>query len=182
MRHGLRSVKPCLPRAGSPGPLRGSIAAASVSCRRMFKLDRPAFARLALAILLLLALGGAGRTTYRAQAAHRASRAAAPDGLATSDPATRHEARFREVRDALPASGVVGYVSDGLVGSAFTSMEAMQEYFLTQYSLAPLIVVRGGGQRLVVGNYSEPPATPPAGFTVLRDFGGGVLLFEIAEP
>jgi hypothetical protein len=88
----------------------------------------------------------------------------------------------------LPPRGVVGYASDGWSGNSFTTVEALQDYFLTQYSLAPVIVLRGTDLSIVVGNYpadstAEPAAgrTYPAGLLVRRDLGNGVVLFEGAE-
>jgi hypothetical protein len=78
----------------------------------------------------------------------------------------------------LPARGVVGYVSDDL--------EAAREYFLTQYTLAPLVVDRAVGHPLVVGNFFDPATAPAVAarqqLRLVHDVGEGVMLFRALGP
>ena len=89
------------------------------------------------------------------------------------DEVAEYERRFAELKEALPRRGVVGYVSD----EADASEEA-KKYYLTQYALAPLVVVRGADRPLVVGNFAAggTPA-PAAGLALVKDYGDGVVLF-----
>lgn len=98
-----------------------------------------------------------------------------------ADRATRQEERVAELRPLLPDSGVVGYRGVGLRGGNFTSFEAMQDFLLTQYALAPVIVVPRPDLPLVIGDYGDSAASwpverAPPGYRVLKDLSNGVVL------
>lgn len=79
--------------------------------------------------------------------------------------------RFAALRQALPKRGTVGYIGP-------SQSSTLGYYYLTQYSLAPLVVDSSIDHPLVVGNFpnSRPDRIPP-NLTLLKDFGDGVLLF-----
>src|SRR5215510_14159519 len=87
------------------------------------------------------------------------------------------EARFQELRTALPGRGTVGYLSD-FVG---TTPYDLAQYYLTQYSLAPVVVTPRPDQR-TVGNFSSLSAARALmekhELDLVRDFGKGLLLLE----
>ena len=120
----------------------------------------------ALALLALTALGT--NLVYL-----RSHRRFDLDRLGRDDVSAK-EKRLASLKQALPARGVVGYVSDYP-----DEIEATGHYYLAQYTLAPLVVVRGSDHPLVVGNFGAPvPAAPPAaGLVLIKDFGDGVVLF-----
>jgi hypothetical protein len=113
-----------------------------------------------------------------------------PD-LPEKDPVTIHEERIRQLRDFLPASGAVGYVTtvenDRIFADekTFRNVEYLAQYVLTQYTLAPLIVRNSPRLPLVVGNFLDGP--PAAGFleknnlVPVKDFGDGLILYR-REP
>jgi hypothetical protein len=147
---------------------------------------RPLLARVALAATLCLALAGSAEKLYKTVATYRGSPAASPDAGARR--IGEQDERLQRLREYLPPRGIVGYASDGWNGSGFTTVEALQDYFLTQYALAPVIVVRGTDLPIVVGNYPGDTATGttgvrayPAGLVLRRDLGDGVLLLEGVE-
>lgn len=83
--------------------------------------------------------------------------------------------RFEPLRNALPKRGTVGYLSDAANG-----MDHEMRIMLAEFSLAPLILVSGGDQELVVGDFTDPAAIAKGielNLTVIRDFGEGVVLF-----
>ncbi|MGD2216128.1 MAG: hypothetical protein PVJ64_05205 [Gemmatimonadales bacterium] len=144
---------------------------------------RPLLARIALATTICLALAGSAETLYHAVATYRDSPTATQ--AANLRRTSEEDERLRPLREHLPQRGVVGYASDGLSGSAFTTVDALRDYFLTQYALAPVIVVRGTNFPIVVGNYPADSAVETtgarayrAGLVVRRDLGDGVLLLE----
>jgi len=142
------------------------------------KLDRRTRARIALPLFVLLAV---------ASGIEVAARWAVPNLRAAGglDPVTHYDLRYQPLRAQLPPRGLVGYVSDKQVAGRFTSLEGMQEYFMTQYSLAPVIVVVGTDHDLVVGNFQATrQARIPAELRGRRviDLGDGVFLFEGAAP
>ncbi len=94
------------------------------------------------------------------------------------------EARFSGALAALPAGGVVGYVSD--VPSSDPQAQAM--FGAAQYALAPRIVVplkSGGKADWVVGSFARPEEAPRVaaerGLGIVSDYGNGVVLFR-KEP
>jgi len=148
-------------------------------------IDRPTRAKVALPLILTLALIASGQAAYDAVLKYRDSRASLGTPEA-ADQAGYNDRRFQALREALPGRGVIGYLDDGRAGGSFTSEEAFFNYFYAQYSLAPVIVVRSTVPQLVVGNFIEAAADTsgsssesiPAGFHMLSDFGDGVVLLE----
>ncbi len=92
-----------------------------------------------------------------------------------NDSITLYEKRFASLRSALPDTGVVGYVTDEEPGSAQT-----RGFYLTQYTLSPVVVDGNTQHPLVVGNFHDKAAALSIykNLTLLRDFGGGVMLFR----
>ena len=131
--------------------------------------------RVRLAALLLLALTALlTNLTYL-----RENRSVEPT-TAGHDDINIYERRFGVLREALPARGVVGYLSDEQGVD-----EATKKYYLTQYTLAPLIVVRDADRALVVGDFARGgegvPDVPSGGLKLVKDFGDGVALYAREE-
>lgn len=127
--------------------------------------------RAGLVLLLLYAGVSDARWLYRAVRggleAHRV------------DPITRYELRFSALKRALPVRGVVGYTS-GLPAEEFVS-EDFKRFLLTEYALAPLIIVNDTTPQLVIGNFDpERIRTVPTvpGLETVRDFGDGLRLLR----
>ena len=99
---------------------------------------------------------------------------APPSGVAAS------EARLGGIREALPRRGTIGYVTDATpADGAF-----IERFYMAQFALAPLIVVPAADLRWVLGDFTAgrvPPALANPDLQVVRDFGGGVVLFEVPE-
>jgi hypothetical protein len=132
--------------------------------------------RLGLALVLLYAL--ASGAAWLKLAANTTGRSA-PDEIST------YEQRFQAVRAALPARGVVGYL--GRTDPAgrtpaerdASSLLDFKRYLLTQYALAPVVLIESTEPDFVVGNFDPGRAPPtPAGFRIERDFGTGLVLFR----
>jgi hypothetical protein len=101
----------------------------------------------------------------------------------TPDPwaMARQQARYALLRAELPAPSVVGYYSDVPPGAGKGNLA----FFATVYSMAPhLVVEESGGRRmeLVVGNFSRRPdlgrLERERGLKLVKDYGGGVMLFR----
>lgn len=60
--------------------------------------------------------------------------------------------RFREIRKELPAHGVVGYVSDGQFD--------VKKFYLTQYALAPLLIVRSTKAQFIIAYFKNHASLP----------------------
>ncbi len=77
-----------------------------------------------------------------------------------------------QMRAALPHSGTIGYFTD-----APAAETAQEEYYLTQYALAPLVIAKGVDRAFVVANMHNPkaPIADPR-LKLLRDYGSGIKL------
>jgi len=86
------------------------------------------------------------------------------------DVAERSDQRFAALKKQLPTAGIVGYVGD-------PTDSTPEDYYLTQYALAPLVVDASIGHQLVVGNFpsGQIPASLP-GLREVQNFGNGVVL------
>ncbi len=137
-------------------------------------LDRDARARIALTVLVLFSVASGIELTVRS-GAHFLRR----DG--ELDRVTQQERRLQPLRARLPSHRLIGYVSDDLADGSFTSLDGMQEYFITQYSLVPTIVVVGTGHELVLGNFTEPSAAGDVpslvGLSIIEVADNGVVLY-----
>jgi hypothetical protein len=130
------------------------------------------FTRLRVGLILLLcyaALSDA-RWAYRAARGVGASR--------QEDSISRYERRFRGLERTLPARGVIGYTSGGAADS-FTT-EDFKRFLLTEYALAPRIVVNDTTPDWVVGNFTPDsvPSRPPPGFEIVQQGEAGVRLLR----
>ena len=78
-------------------------------------------------------------------------------GQLQDDPVTQWEKRFVVLKGLIPFKrGVVGYLSDsGVPGVDYAAANDLGEYTLTQYTLSPVILVRGTNQEWIVGNLSK---------------------------
>ena len=126
---------------------------------------------------LLLLLGYAALSDARW--IYRAARGIAAAGQ--QDDVSRYDQRFRKLEQALPARGVIGYTS-GAQADAFTS-EDFRRFLLTEYALAPRLVVNDTAPEWVVGNFmpDSVPAEPPTGWRVVVEGDPGVWLLRRAR-
>jgi len=87
------------------------------------------------------------------------------------DVALRSEKRFAALRAQLPARGVIGYVGE-------SENRGTEDYYLTQYSLAPLVIERSPNHPLVIASFPNSQPVFPQNLELVRDFGNGVLLLS----
>ncbi len=102
--------------------------------------------------------------------------------LRRDDGVAKWEQRMKPVREDLPASVYeVGYVSDK------QSAGFLEEYVLTKYALAPIIVRQSVDFEWIIGNFTQP------GFEAILDqkissefmikkFGAGIYLIHRTAP
>lgn len=104
-----------------------------------------------------------------------------PPWAGTQDEISRYEARFRLLRSALPPKGVVGYLAEPRRLDRPSDFDYRKGFYLTQYALAPLVVVNSTAPPLVIGNFRsagpELTAADPT-LVLVKDFGDGALLFR----
>jgi len=104
------------------------------------------------------------------------------------DPVTIHEERIRQIGKILPAVSALGYVTTieneklFLNERSFRNVEHLAQYYLTQYTLAPVFVYNSPDYPLVVGNFIDGQADPEwirkKRLTPLHDFGDGLVLYR----
>jgi glycosyltransferase involved in cell wall biosynthesis len=140
------------------------------------------FARPRIAMALVL-LYGAVSTVHWLREAAAWPRRIGRDEISVND------RRFVELRDLLPSSGRVGYLGDPALGGDTpeeenaTALQHFRRYLLAQYALAPVVLVEDIEPDLVVGNFdADAVRPPPDGFELLRDFGGGLVLYRYRGP
>ena len=108
--------------------------------------------------------------------------------LPQMDPVSIHEQRIEPIRKIMPPTPVLGYITTVENEKLFLdernlrSVEFLAQYYLTQYTLAPVFVYNSPDYPLVVGNFLDGPADPERigkkGLTPLHDLGNGVMLYR----
>lgn len=97
------------------------------------------------------------------------------------DEITLYEKRFEGLKNILLPHSVVGYISSKRVEDIRFDVTAA-EYYLTQYALAPVMVVYSQEPPLVVGNFHSAAAgvkvIAETNLILLKDFGNGVMLLS----
>ncbi|MBW6486601.1 MAG: hypothetical protein K0B01_10690 [Syntrophobacterales bacterium] len=108
-----------------------------------------------------------------------------------TDPVTVHEGRILSLKEFLPASGSVGYITavenDRIFAAerTFSNVEFLGQYVLTQYTLAPIVVRNSPAYPLVVGNFIT--GKPDQEFLdknhllLVRNLGDGLILYRKGE-
>jgi hypothetical protein len=84
--------------------------------------------------------------------------------------------RFTNLRNTVTPNTVFGYISD----NPERTQVNQAEYYLTQYALAPAVVIESPNAQLVVANTHTPTPNVAAlksnNLALIQDFGNGVLL------
>jgi hypothetical protein len=92
--------------------------------------------------------------------------------LKVDDISQRSDQRFASLQTALPPRGVIGYVGE-------PGDDAIPDYYLAQYALAPRVVDHSPNHSFVIGNFPHTSAELPVeGLKLVKDFGNGVFLFS----
>jgi hypothetical protein len=82
-----------------------------------------------------------------------------------------------EARASLPPTGTIGYYTDYTDAPGAT--DALREYHLMQYALAPIVVENSLDQKLVITSLHNPQnPVRNRNLQLVRDFGSGVRLFR----
>jgi len=134
-------------------------------------------AKVALALLILLVFVS---DAYFALATHIFSHIT----TIPSDEVSLYERRLETLKQILPQRAFLGYVGDTDVGDTDDLRVElfMKRYVLTQYILAPLIIIRRADLPIVIGDFHDTHsyAVIPKrnGLVLIRDLGNGVQLFR----
>ena len=105
------------------------------------------------------------------------------------DASTLWEKRLVELRGDLPETGTFGYLSEmDIPDCAYNPIDTNEEYVLTQYYLAPRILLRGKAYDYVIGNFADLQVDSPAqletltGLSMIASYGNGIYLFKGELP
>jgi hypothetical protein len=100
----------------------------------------------------------------------------------SEDSPERYLQRFAPAREVLPSHGVVGFIADFPSEEIQPSLEYSRRWYLTQYSMNPLIVLNSTRQDNILGDVRNPEALErikaSGKFAIIQDFGEGVFLFR----
>lgn len=90
------------------------------------------------------------------------------------------DVRLADMRQLLPKEGYAGYLSDAPPVNALTDLAAVKKFYLTQYALVPLVIRPGTQDEFIIANFSDPHAAAiqMTGLTLVKDFGGGLMLLR----
>jgi GT2 family glycosyltransferase len=146
-----------------------------VGVRSAQRTTRLRFGRVTAGVLLIVVYAALSNARW-VYTAWRAAVAGQVDDISA------YERRFDVLRGHLPARGVVGYF-DGLDSASFTSSE-FKRFVLTQYAIAPTLLVRDSFPELVIANFRpgiDSVRIPPP-FELVHDFGDGLLLLRRPTP
>jgi hypothetical protein len=131
----------------------------------------------AMLLLIVFALQSAGRE-FLPQVGYLDS--ILKSGYHRNDEVTAYEARFDCIRNALPKNGVIGYGTSQQIRDDWTTF--YYHYYLTQYTLAPLVVQDSTQEPLVIGNFPDKlemsGKVPSSRTSLIEDCGTGVLLLR----
>ena len=78
-------------------------------------------------------------------------------GSVSDDPVADWEKRFSPIKQRIPFQrGVIGYISDSsIAGVSYDAANDEGEYVLTQYVMAPIIIVKGTNEEWNIANLSR---------------------------
>jgi len=94
------------------------------------------------------------------------------------------QARFAPALELLPASGVIGYMSDLPLGENAGTVA----YMAAQYSVAPraILPIERAQAEWALGNFARPgnfaERGAQAGYRIVRDLGNGVVIYRRSQP
>ena len=93
--------------------------------------------------------------------------------------------RLQLLKGKLPATGLIGYLSErDIPGMGFNPIDQDEEFVMTQYALAPRILIEGADPALVIVNvpYQTPEdmvrITAPFKLTLVEKFDFGLYLYR----
>ena len=153
------------------------------------RFSRPA--RINAAVVLLLAfclVSGLQRT----RSVRRSFRAENSSARAHRRPVESYLARIEPLKKLLPSERELGYIAGlertlgrddaGLPLGAPQRTQAIREFYLTQYALAPVLVVHDSTRPLLVANFGLREElvefAESGGFEILLDAGNGIGLIR----
>jgi hypothetical protein len=106
-------------------------------------------------------------------------------GVIGADYITKYEKRFDGIREFLPARGIVGYAGERINNAEYWKSDAagLQNWFLTQYTLAPLIVSITPNHKLTIINNTEggDPILSENAEVNARDLGNGARMLDFGN-
>lgn len=135
-----------------------------------------------LAAVVTLAIVNVAHTIGRVPVPPLVASAGPPDAVVAME---RRLARLRFTLERRGLRGPLGYVGDRPGTQVLDEPQTTADFFQAQFVLAPAVLDLSVERReWAVANLraGDPRSRVPAGFVVVDDFGGGVLLLRKAAP
>lgn len=94
------------------------------------------------------------------------------------DNITRWENKYENMKNLLPDNAIIGYFTN----KDFSNVEKMREFYLSQYTLAPRIIVNSLTENYVIANvdnlFNPIEFCKKHQLKILANPGNGLILFE----
>lgn len=87
-----------------------------------------------------------------------------------------YEQRYAEMKKVLPVVGKIGYLTD-LTDQPVSDAKKNADYCITQYVLAPVLLIRGTSPKLIIANMHQEPNFAE-NLSIVNDFRGGLFLLS----
>ena len=91
---------------------------------------------------------------------------------------THHVRRFEKIKDILPEQGIIGYFTN----KEYSADDDTRFYFLTQYALAPLIILRSTKPQVIIADVNDSfnifEFSKKYNCRLLKNFDDGILVFR----
>ena len=91
---------------------------------------------------------------------------------------THHVRRLENLKDILPEQGIVGYFTN----REYNTVDDTMFFFLTQYALSPLIILRGTEPQIIIADVNDSfnivEFSSKYNCSLLKNFGDGILVFR----
>jgi len=120
-----------------------------------------AFACASSAVLLKRSIAGEIKPTFNAEMAHL-------------------EKKLERAKTYLTPRGIIGYIDDD--ENVLKSAEAARAYIMTQYILAPLVIVKDTDRKIILGNFSDRQTgiaiAEKNGLRCVADLGNGAMVLQ----
>ncbi len=142
-------------------------------------LDRPTWMFTTMLVLVGIGLASSTMALRHDLAVYHSARRG-------GDPVSLAGERLQAVRADLPRYGAIGYITDPLpAGDSRAWAEQAREFVITQYQLAPVLVLNWPHLRLVLGNFHQPlerDRIAKLHLAIVKDYGNGLILFRRTAP
>ena len=96
----------------------------------------------------------------------------------TENTESQHVLRLEKIKDVLPEEGFIGYFTN----KKYSPGDDARFYFLTQYALSPLIIIRDKKQQILIADVDESfdviEFCKKHNYSIVKDSGRGIIVLR----